>query len=940
MLVALWITAHAATSQDALHRKGSTYAAATAAAVTGHTKAAARKGASRAAAARAAARGTALPLDALWRHPIFASGATSGDSFSPVRYRRFDPTLLADLVGKPAAQPNPHQKANCSHWIVLTTIQPPTPNLRALAGMPGWCKVFVMDRHSPPSFNSSLAGPGLVVLTVAEQERLGWAVASRVPWNHIGRKNLGYLYAVLHGAELIYDTDDDNYVLDDSPEFLPRSLAAPPPGWQLLSAPAVSAGGADVFNPYPFFGAPGAWPRGFPLSAVTNLTTQTGVTSRAAATASATAPAAAAPAAVAASAAAAAAAAKASSDAAPEAEAEATLEKQQQQQQQQQAEAAQLLLPPAVCVLQSPANADPDVDALYRLTAGGGLPLYFPPRRAWLALPAGTFGPFNAQATLFDARALAAGLALPVTVHGRVADIWRSYLLQAVAMWDVLRCGLAFAEPWVTQYRNAHTYLRDFSSELDLYLKTEGLLQLLQRLRLALPRPPSGDAGGSAGGDAAAAAHMWPRGNEPQQQQQQQEQHRRHQQLLLGGRVLAAYVVLYEHGLMEVGDVLMAAAWLSDLGALGPEQVATALAAAVSMGGSRGSGYGVEGGGGGAVAAATVLAAKPAAATWAVAKAAGLGREGERVGAQETWAVAAAAPAAPVALRAAVCVTGVFRAGPFTWPLYRRNVLSRLGMPYDVFVSTPRGAPGAPLGNGSSSPASSTSPASRHATNTTAAASSWHATKNATAAAAAYPGHAADFLYLLQPRRVVHPDYSRLEPLLAAPGWGGTGFKGPAHYPSKWLRQIADMAACLEALQAEPGVSYSHVVRLRADTAVVDPLPRPPAELGPDQIVVPDNESHGGVNDRIAYGALGPMRAYLSVLESVPLFLERPGRMESAEVVLLDHLLARGVSLVEAPLQVCRVRAYTGGRLVCGGYDVAHFSKCRKVCAAWRAVVA
>ena len=49
---------------------------------------------------------------------------------------------------------------------------------------------------------------------------------------------------------------------------------------------------------------------------------------------------------------------------------------------------------------------------------------------------------------------------LPISVHGRVTDIWRAYFTQRL-LWG---CGyrVAFAYPWVTQYRNApkwHTAL-------------------------------------------------------------------------------------------------------------------------------------------------------------------------------------------------------------------------------------------------------------------------------------------------------------------------------------------------------------------------------------------------------------------------------------------------------------------------------------------------
>ena len=35
------------------------------------------------------------------------------------------------------------------------------------------------------------------------------------PYNHYARKNIGYLYAIQQGADIIYDTDDDNLPYDD-----------------------------------------------------------------------------------------------------------------------------------------------------------------------------------------------------------------------------------------------------------------------------------------------------------------------------------------------------------------------------------------------------------------------------------------------------------------------------------------------------------------------------------------------------------------------------------------------------------------------------------------------------------------------------------------------------------------------------------------------------
>lgn len=43
---------------------------------------------------------------------------------------------------------------------------------------------------------------GVIYLTPADQEALPYRVISLLPWNHFGRKNVGYLYAVHHGAKV------------------------------------------------------------------------------------------------------------------------------------------------------------------------------------------------------------------------------------------------------------------------------------------------------------------------------------------------------------------------------------------------------------------------------------------------------------------------------------------------------------------------------------------------------------------------------------------------------------------------------------------------------------------------------------------------------------------------------------------------------------------
>merc|ERR1719158_1971603 len=97
---------------------------------------------------------------------------------------------------------------NCAKWIVVTTIYQPSLATRRLGELTraGWCFVVVGDITGPEDYDVE----GVVYLNAERQRGLPYHILDLIPWRHFGRKNLGYLYAIQHGARIIYDTDDDN----------------------------------------------------------------------------------------------------------------------------------------------------------------------------------------------------------------------------------------------------------------------------------------------------------------------------------------------------------------------------------------------------------------------------------------------------------------------------------------------------------------------------------------------------------------------------------------------------------------------------------------------------------------------------------------------------------------------------------------------------------
>jgi hypothetical protein len=144
---------------------------------------------------------------------------------------------------------------NADKWIIITTINPPTTALHKFAAMreAGWNTVVVGDTKTPADW----ALEGTEYLSIAQQEERYGELARLIPTRHYSRKNLGYLYALEHGAKLVLDTDDDNIPYDAFGTGLDEQVtgrALDGPGW------------VNVYRH--FTDHQRIWPRGLPLDKI------------------------------------------------------------------------------------------------------------------------------------------------------------------------------------------------------------------------------------------------------------------------------------------------------------------------------------------------------------------------------------------------------------------------------------------------------------------------------------------------------------------------------------------------------------------------------------------------------------------------------------------------------------------------------------------------
>lgn len=261
---------------------------------------------------------------------------------------------------KPKMVPEAQRKKK---WIIITSINAPTEQVEQWSTLHAeWTLLVVGDKKSPPDFKQ----PNCIYLPWQRQSELGFKTAAALPWNSYSRKMVGYLYAIKHGAEVMYETDDDNGFKPEMPltGFIPENA----PVLTFKADPLKK-----VLNPYKHFGIGSMWPRGYPL----NAGQERGI------------------------------------------DQDAVLFYESPQ-------PAERFVP----IQQALADLDPDVDAIFRLTRANDLGDFkFDAHARPVSFPAGTMSPYNSQNTVHYASAFF-GLFIPGSVAMRVCDIWRSYWAQ------------------------------------------------------------------------------------------------------------------------------------------------------------------------------------------------------------------------------------------------------------------------------------------------------------------------------------------------------------------------------------------------------------------------------------------------------------------------------------------------------------------------------
>lgn len=403
------------------------------------------------------------------------------------------------------------KRCNSDKWIVLTTIFNVTSAILDYNNINGWCTVIAGDKKSinKELYNKYLNTDKVVYLDVNEQYEIfqqlnTFETYDIIPFNHFGRKNLGFLYAIMNGAKYIYDTDDDNKVIEPyNKDGIPILGNDNHPTFKIkeINDDRIKDSSIYTFNVFLLWSKVFIWPRGYDIAALTESFKWHKTV---------------------------------------------TLET-------KQITANNDPKKNDYIIQQWLSNIEPDYDALERLIGKNidyndpsfTMQYIFDDEKDEngdyfaVSIPNHLYIPFNAQMTIWDYRSHLF-LYLPITVHGRVSDIWRSYfaetIMDTLAINDVTNWKLLYCPVLVNQYRNSHNYLADFQSELPLYLQTHELLKFLHKFANEY------DINKASNGKSVDINNV-----------------------NIGQILLDLYISLYEYNVLKIDDVKGIYSWINDI---------------------------------------------------------------------------------------------------------------------------------------------------------------------------------------------------------------------------------------------------------------------------------------------------------------------------------------------------------------------------------------
>ena len=139
--------------------------------------------------------------------------------------------------------------------VIITTINHTTETIRKHMNNEEYDVIIIGDKKTPDCYKDE----NCIYLDIKAQERFFSELSKLIPYNHYGRKNLGYLFAIKKGYDVIYETDDDNIPFKNFDNILNLDK----------SVKTIQENDNKWINIFKYFtNNSWIWPRGYPLSLI------------------------------------------------------------------------------------------------------------------------------------------------------------------------------------------------------------------------------------------------------------------------------------------------------------------------------------------------------------------------------------------------------------------------------------------------------------------------------------------------------------------------------------------------------------------------------------------------------------------------------------------------------------------------------------------------
>ena len=143
-------------------------------------------------------------------------------------------------------------------WIVMIAFNPPSDSILYLEqNIDNW-KIVVIGNIKTNDSNWDIFKNSnkLIYLSIKDQNKLGYNILKFLPDDSYTRKNIGYLFAIQHGAKEIYEIDENLDILNDNLNFLDININNTFICYTMNNEQIM-------INPYIHFSESNIWPRGF-----------------------------------------------------------------------------------------------------------------------------------------------------------------------------------------------------------------------------------------------------------------------------------------------------------------------------------------------------------------------------------------------------------------------------------------------------------------------------------------------------------------------------------------------------------------------------------------------------------------------------------------------------------------------------------------------------